>query len=147
MPSSVSVRLDTTNVGVTPSGQVAVAVTTLPPLSVTVGTPTTQEIVTTSDEVVSVQELSLKGEKGDRGQDGIVGRDGLDGQGAPFIFDQPNASLMWHIVHGKGSDPSIVVRRTDGVTLGAFGVVYSEDRNTADLYFGVPTSGTATLDF
>lgn len=52
---------------------------------------------------------------------------------------------MWHIVHGEGSNPSVVLERTDGVTV-VPGSIYP-DTNTVDLYFGVPTSGTATLNF
>lgn len=66
----------------------------------------------------------------------------------PIVFVQPNPSAMWHIVHGQGVDPSLVVRRLDGVTIAGFGTQYSLDRNTVDVYFGgQPTAGEATMIF
>lgn len=110
--------------------------------SVTVGTtstgaPGTQaSVVNVGTDSAAVFDFTIP--RGDAGSgDGI----------APIVFDQPTQSAMWHVVHGQGFNPNVVVRRTDGTTVAAFGSVYSSDANTVDLYFGDPITGVATLNF
>lgn len=80
------------------------------------------------------------------GAPGPPGPPGPSGTDVPFIFDQVSPSSLWHIVHNRGSKPSVVVIRDDGVTIGAFGTDYA-DNNTVDLYFGSLYRGEATLNF
>lgn len=77
---------------------------------------------------------------------GPAGAPGVSvGSDLPVIYEQPNPSAMWHIVHGRGSNPSVVLVRDDGVRIGGFGVVYP-DHNTVDIYPGL-IAGEATLTF
>lgn len=78
-----------------------------------------------------------------RGQSGGGGGSGI----APFVFDQVSPSAMWHVVHGEGFNPNVVVQNTAGVTIAAFGSIYALDANTVDLYFLTPITGVATLNF
>lgn len=93
-----------------------------------------------------------EGVMGPPGPRGLQGDPGPTGPRGPVgttasRYDQPNASTVWHIVHGQGIDPSVLVRRDDGVTIGGFGAVYSDDQNTVDIHFGAPTAGFALLNF
>lgn len=63
----------------------------------------------------------------------------------PFVFHQASPSAMWHIVHGRGSNPTVVLQRDDNQTINGFGIDYP-DLNTVDIYPGL-IAGTATLIF
>lgn len=75
----------------------------------------------------------------------ILPDSGGSGGDEPFIYEQPNPSAMWHIVHGRGSRPSVVIERDDGTVISGFGVSYP-DLNTVDIYPGL-IAGVATLNF
>lgn len=82
-----------------------------------------------------------QGPKGDKGDPGLGSGTGE----APYIYEQPNPSAFWHIVHGRGWNPSVQLVRDDGQVIGAFGIAYP-DENTVDLYPGL-IAGKATLTF
>lgn len=110
--------------------------------TVTVGTTTTgaphtnASVVNVGTTSAAVFDFTIP-----RGADGSGSGTGI----APFVFDQVSPSAMWHVVHGQGFNPNVVVRRTDGDTVQP-GSLYP-DSNTVDLYFGTPTTGVATLNF
>jgi hypothetical protein len=141
---AVTVEPQVTSVTVTPATtdvQVALAVT-----SIDVAPDVTQVDVTPSVTKVVVAPVGLPGLPGAAGPAGPQGPPGSSGS-ERSTFVQTNPSTMWHIVHGQGINPDVIVRRDDGVTIGAFGRIYSNDQNTVDLYFGMPTAGDAYLDF
>lgn len=87
------------------------------------------------------------GATGPTGEQGIEGATGATGPGTdvPFVFEQSSPALPWHIVHGRGSKPSVVIVRDDGVSIQGFGVEYPDD-NTVNVYAGL-IKGTAILNF
>lgn len=122
----------TVDVEVTQGPTQTVIVTTSPPTSVTIGEPTTVNTVSTSTELVSVEELGIVGPRGPQGPPG----------GHPEVFELLAVST-WTYQHDFPYRPELRLVDVDNEAV-EVGVEYP-DAQTVSITFPVPFTGTVYL--